>query len=310
MIPLFDLNRGPMFFPVTPYRGTGVNLDALGSHLDTGLTFSPAAVFIACGTGELHALSLDEYALVVSKAVETVARRVPVIAGTGGPLPIAQEMARLAMAAGCDGILTLPPYLVRGPMRGLVAYTRAVVTTTDLPAIVYNRPDAEYTAETAAEVAALPNVIGFKDGLGDLDLMSRIVTAVHDTFAADGRTAVFFDGLPTAELTIEAFRAIGVPAYSSAIFCFVPEVSRAFFDAVAAGDTERIRLIKQEFLIPFAELRSQLLGGAVALVKAGVELRGLATGGVRPPLADPDSSQLAVLKDLIERGLKIVAAPR
>src|SRR6478735_8689421 len=128
---------GVLFFPVTPFTAAGeVDLDKLAAHIAKGVDAGPGGVFVACGTGEFHALEAEEFTRVVRTAVEAVAGRVPVYAGAGGSV---------AQAAGADGLLLLPPYLVTMPQQGLIAYTRAVAEATTLPVIVYNRSNARYT---------------------------------------------------------------------------------------------------------------------------------------------------------------------
>ena len=150
---------GVLFFPVTPFGADGsLALDVLERHIDERLAHQPGAVFAACGTGELHALSQHEHAAVVTAACRVTAGRAPVFAGAGGPLPTAIEQARAAAQYGADGLLLLPPYLVAGPPAGLVRYVAAVAAATDLPVIVYQRGSAVFTPETAVEVARIPTV--------------------------------------------------------------------------------------------------------------------------------------------------------
>lgn len=296
-----------LFFPVTPFGADGeVALGVLTTHLEQGLAAGPGGVFVACGTGEFHALGPEEYAGVVRRAVEVTAGQVPVYAGTGGPLPLARQFAGDAASAGADGLLLLPPYLVEAPSAGLVEYTRAVAAASDLPLIVYNRGNAVYDERTAVEVARLDTVVGFKDGRGDLDLMHRIVLAVRAELG-DDKDFQFFNGLPTAEVTVAAYRAIGVDLYSSAVFCFVPELSLAFYAATERGDQETVDRILAEFFHPLVELRNRVPGYAVSLVKAAVRLRGLDVGSVRAPLVDPTPEHLAELARIVAAGVDLVA---
>lgn len=288
---------GVLFFPVTPFDGSGaVDAGVLALHVKGGLEHGPGAVFAACGTGEFHALDADEHELVVLTAVEAVNAAVPVFAGTGGPLPHAIACARRAEAAGADGLLVLPPYLVAGPGDGLVAYVEAVAAATGLPLVLYQRGGVRFTPESVARLARHPRVVGFKDGLGDLDLMQRIVLAVR---AEAGEGFLFFNGMPTAEQTQAAYRAIGVPLYSSAVFCFAPHVSTAFHHALATGDDATRTRLLAEFFTPLVRLRDQVPGYAVSLVKAAVRLRGLDAGAVRPPLTDPSPAHLDQLRQLL-----------
>jgi 5-dehydro-4-deoxyglucarate dehydratase len=299
---------GVLFFPVTPFTPSGaVNLQAFGEHLRTGLAAGPGGVFAACGTGEFHALDPEEYAQLVRTAVEVTEGRVPVFAGAGGPLPLARRFATAAREAGADGLLLMPPYLVSGPQTGLVAYTRAVAEAGDLPLIVYHRGTARFDAASAAEVARVDQVVGLKDGVGDLENMTRIVRSVRGALRGSGKSFQFFNGLPTAEATVPAYRGIGVRLYSSAVFCFAPEISLAYYEAVDKGDDALVDRFLTEFFHPLAGLREQVPGYAVSLVKAGVRLRGLDVGGVRPPLADPSPEHLGQLRRITEAGLALCA---
>ncbi|MEZ0072323.1 5-dehydro-4-deoxyglucarate dehydratase [Planotetraspora sp. GP83] len=295
---------GILFFPVTPFTADGrLDEEALRRHVDEGVRAGAGGVFAACGTGEYNALGLDEYERVVRVSVETVAGRVPVLSGAGGALPFARACAETAAGAGADGLLLLPPYLVTAPVSGLVRYIRDVSSATDLPSIVYQRGNARFTPDAVVELAGLPNIMGFKDGLGDLDQLQRIVLAVRD---ATDREFAFFNGLPTAEMTVMAYRGIGVNLYSSAVFCFAPEVALGFYKAVTAGDDDLARRLLAEFYRPLVELRDLVPGYAVSLVKAGVTLRGLNAGVVRPPLIDAAPEHIAQLERLIARGSEIV----
>ena len=242
---------GVLFFPVTPFTESGeVDLAKLAEHVAKGVDAGPGGVFVACGTGEFHALEAGEFADIVRTAVEVTGGRVPVYAGAGGSVAQAKVFARVAAQAGADGLLLLPPYLVSMPQEGLVAYTREVAEATDLPLIVYNRANARYTEASAVEVAQFPTVVGFKDGTGDIDRVARIVRAVTDALAPSGKPFQFFNGLPTAEVSQQAYRAIGVTLYSSATFAFAPELALAFYEALERNDEATDRRAAARVLPP------------------------------------------------------------
>ena len=293
-----------LFFPITPYRSDGeVDLDELAAHVKRGVDAGAGGVFVACGTGEFSALEPGEYADVVRAAVEVVGGRVPVFAGAGGPVRTARRFTDLAADAGADGVLLLPPYLAEASGAGLVAYV-AAASREDLPAIVYNRANDRFTEDTAVAVSRLEQVIGFKDGAGDLDLMIRIVRAVRD--ARGDAPFHFFNGLPTAEVTQRAYRAIGVPLYSSAAFAFAPRVALAYYEALEKGDDGTLDALERAFYHPLARLRQKGAGYAVSLIKAGVELTGHASGGVRPPLAEVSPAHREELARILEAGQAVI----
>ncbi|MFF4797744.1 5-dehydro-4-deoxyglucarate dehydratase [Streptomyces sp. NPDC001351] len=299
-----SIPSGPLFFPVTAYGPDGsVDLDVYRAHVRRGVEGGAAAVFACCGTGEFHALTPEEFEACVRVAVEAADGRVPVLAGAGYGTALAVRYARVAEAAGADGLLAMPPYLVVAGQEGLLRHYREVAAATALPVIVYQRDNAVFTPESVVELARTDGIIGFKDGLGDLDLMQRIVSAVRTEAPGD---FLYFNGLPTAEQTQLAYRAIGVPLYSSAVFCFAPEIALAFHRALESGDIATAHRLLDGFYRPFVELRAQGRGYAVALVKAGVRLRGLDVGEVRPPLHEPTEDHLKQLAELIERGYALL----
>ncbi|MYS89096.1 MULTISPECIES: 5-dehydro-4-deoxyglucarate dehydratase [Streptomyces] len=299
--------HGVLFFPVTPFAADGsLDEERLAQHIESGVTAGAGGVFVACGTGEFHALSADEIERATRVAVRTTAGRVPVFAAAGGPVPVARDQAARVERAGADGILLLPPYLVGAPQQGLLRYVREVTAATHLPVVFYQRGTARLTADTAAEIAALPGVVGLKDGVGDIERMHRVVRAVRAVPGTEDFQ--FFNGLPTAEMTAPAYRDIGVDLYSSAVFAFAPEIALAFHRALAEGDEPLVSRLLDEFYGPLVALRDEVPGYAVSLVKAGVTLRGLDVGGVRAPLLDPTAEHIARLSKLIDRGLEVVGA--
>ncbi|MEV3970619.1 5-dehydro-4-deoxyglucarate dehydratase [Streptomyces sp. NPDC050698] len=299
--------HGVLFFPVTPFAADGsLDEERLAQHIESGVAAGAGGVFVACGTGEFHALSTDEIERATRVAVTTTAGRVPVLAAAGGPTPVAREQAARVERAGADGILLLPPYLVSAPQQGLVRYVEEVSADTGLPVVFYQRGTARLTAKTAAEIAALPGVVGLKDGIGDIERMHRIVRAVRAVPGAEDFQ--FFNGLPTAEMTAPAYRGVGVELYSSAVFAFAPEIALAFHRALAEGDDALVSRLLDEFYGPLVALRDEVPGYAVSLVKAGVTLRGPDVGGVRAPLLDPTPEHIARLAKLLDHGLEVVAA--
>ena len=297
---------GVLFFPVTPFAEDGsVDVALLKEHITSRLPFGPGGVFPACGTGEFHALSLEEIRTVVTAAVEAVAGAVPVVSGAGGPLGHAIAAAKAAEEAGADALLVLPPYLVTGPTDGVVAYVEAVAAASSLPVIVYHRGTAKFTAEAITRLTANPKVVGFKDGIGDVGLAQEIVSAIN----ASGRTDfALFNGLLTAELTQGAYRGLGIPLYSSAAFAMAPEIAKAYYDAYISGDEDRRHALLEGFYAPLVRLRDQTPGFGVSLIKAGLRLAGLPVGPVRPPLVDPTEEQLLELKAILAKGHELAGS--
>jgi 5-dehydro-4-deoxyglucarate dehydratase len=299
---------GLLSFPLTPFTADDkVDLDVFAEHVSRQIEAGPTGLFVACGTGEYTALSLAEYRDVVTTAVRVAAGRVPVFAGTGGGPQQARDFALTAAESGADALLLLPPYLVACTPEGLVRHVAHVADATALPLVVYQRANAILDPAAAVALLDVPTVVGIKDGRGDVDAMLRLVIAVRTSGHPRAAEFGFLNGLPTAEMSVQAYQAIGVESYSSAVLCFAPDIATAFYRAVTAGDQATVQALLASFYLPFVALRDKVPGYAVALVKAGARLSGLNVGPVRPPLVDASDEHVEQLAAIIERGRAVLA---
>jgi 5-dehydro-4-deoxyglucarate dehydratase len=269
--------------------------DPYRSHLSWILEAGPSGVFAAGGTGEFFSLSPDEVEAVTRAAVAVVDGKLPVIAGAGYGTAIATDLCKRAQRAGADGVLLLPPYLLNASQQGLAAHVEAVCKSTPLGVIVYNRDNAILEADTVARLCErCPNLVGLKDGVGDIELMVR-------TRALLGDRLIYLGGLPTAELFARPYLAMGVPTYSSALLNFMPKFARGFYRAVRSEDLQAIEAGLRDFVLPYTTIRNRSRGYAVSIVKAGARIVGRSGGPVRPPLTELDAKSYADLEALIAR---------
>ncbi|WP_330267008.1 5-dehydro-4-deoxyglucarate dehydratase [Streptomyces griseorubiginosus] len=294
--------RGVLSFPLTSFHDDGtLDPDGFRAHVAARIATAPGAVFPACGTGEFFSLDEDEYRQVVTITVEEAGGRVPVVAGIGYGWAQAVRFARIAEDAGADALLVLPHYLVAAPQDGLVAQLEQIAARTRLPLIAYQRGQVAFGLDAFRRIARIPGVIGLKDGHSDLDRLQRLTLAAPEDF-------LFFNGAATAEIQARAYATVGVPAYSSAVHAFAPEIADAFFTALRDGDDGTVDKLLRDFYVPLVELRDRVPGYAVSLVKAAARLRGHPVGPVRAPLTDPTAADLADLRQLLTTGLDLVGA--
>lgn len=290
------LGSNLLAFPITPYdEDLELDMGAYRQHLSWMLQYEPAGIFAAGGTGEFFSLSPVEVAEITAATVAEVAGRMPVLAGVGYGRAIALDMARRAEAAGADGILLLPPYLISASQDGLAEHIEAVCRATGLGVIVYNRDNAIVTADTLARLCErCPNLVGYKDGVGDLELMVRIENRIGDRL-------LYVGGLPTAEVFALPYLTMGVTTYSSALFNFLPNFAVSFHEAVRRYDTTAVSQGLREFVLPYTAIRNRGKGYAVSIVKAGAKVIGRSNGLLRPPLSELDQQSMPDLTALIER---------
>ena len=289
------MSSGLLSFPVTDFDAQG-NFNALSyaARLEWLAPYGATALFAAGGTGEYFSLYGDEYGQIIKTAVDTCRGKVPIIAGAGGPTRTAIAHAQEAERLGAHGILLLPHYLTEASQEGLIAHVEQICKSVQFGVIVYNRDRTKFTPESLTILAdRCPNLIGFKDGMGNIELMSSIYMKMGDRFA-------YLGGLPTAEVYAAAYKALGTPVYSSAVFNFIPRTAMQFYEAVRADDmTTQHQLLKQ-FFMPYLKIRNRVEGYGVSIIKAGATLVGHGAGPVRAPLSDLKPGEMDELKALID----------
>ncbi len=172
---------------ITPFRGGQVDEDALRSlverQIDAGIDG-----LVPCGsTGESATLSHLEHRRVVEIVIETVAGRIPVIAGAGSnSTREAIELTMHAKEAGAQGALLLSPYYNKPTQEGIYAHYAAVAEETAFPIIVYNIPGrtaSNISAETVGRLASLDKIVGIKEASGDLDQIAHVIARSPADFA-------------------------------------------------------------------------------------------------------------------------------
>lgn len=286
---------GLLSFPVTDFDAEGnFNKASYQRRLDWLMPYGACALFAAGGTGEFFSLGKEEYCEVIRAAVDVCQTDVPIIAGTGYGTRTAIEYAVEAEKLGASGILILPHYLIEADQEGLRRHVTAICKAVSIGVIVYNRGVCRLNAKTLARMAEdCPNLVGFKDGFGDIELMMSIRSELGSRFS-------YIGGLPTAEVFAPACKAMGMSTYSSAVFNFIPRTATEFYAAVESGDTETVDRLLKDFFFPYLAIRNRGAGYAVSIVKAGARLVNRDAGPVRSPLVDLSPGEHEELKALID----------
>jgi 5-dehydro-4-deoxyglucarate dehydratase len=296
------VGSGLLSFPVTHFnQDLSFNEGAYREHVEWLSGYDAAALFAAGGTGEFFSLSPSEVPQVV-RAAKAAAGNTPIISGAGYGTALAVEIAKNAEKAGADGILLLPPYLMFAEQAGLITHVKAVCDAVGIGVIVYNRDNAILTAESLEKLCEMcPNLIGFKDGVGDVDKVIEITTRLKDRL-------VYIGGMPTHEAYAQAYFAAGVTTYSSAVFNFVPDLAQQFYSALRAGEQSTVDQILKSFFFPLVALRNRKKGYAVSIIKAGLKAVGRDPGPVRPPLTDLTTEEVSMLEHILQVNKRQVAA--
>ncbi|SLN23822.1 putative 5-dehydro-4-deoxyglucarate dehydratase [Aquimixticola soesokkakensis] len=288
------LGSGLLSFPVTPFDADNkFARDPYQKHVDWLAGFDAPVLFAAGGTGEFFSLAPDEIPAIVQAAKES-AGNTAIVSGCGYGTEMAVSIAKNVEKVGGDGILLLPHYLIDAPQEGLYNHVKTVCQSVGFGVMVYNRDNAVLQPDTLARLCdECPNLVGFKDGTGDIGLVRQVTATMGDRLT-------YLGGMPTAELFAEAYLGAGFTTYSSAVFNFVPALANRFYEALRAGDTATCEQILRDFFYPFMALRGRRKGYAVAAIKAGVRLAGFDAGPVRAPLDDLTKEEEDILARLIE----------
>jgi 5-dehydro-4-deoxyglucarate dehydratase len=289
------VSSGLLSFPVTDFDAQGeFNAKGYAERLEWLAPYGASALFAAGGTGEYFSLAGTEYGQIIKTAVDTCRGKVPIIAGAGGPTRNAIAHAQEAERLGAHGVLLLPHYLTEAGQEGLIAHVEQVCKSVKFGVIVYNRNVCKLTPESLATLAdRCPNLIGFKDGVGDIELMMSIYLKMGERFS-------YLGGLPTAEVYAAAYKALGTPVYSSAVFNFIPKTAMDFYEAVRSDDHATQHRLLKDFFMPYLDIRNKGQGYAVSIVKAGARLVGHGAGPVRAPLTDLKPAEMEQLGALIK----------
>jgi 4-hydroxy-tetrahydrodipicolinate synthase len=276
---------------VTPFKGDGsVNFDRfreLAQHL---VENGSDGVVVAGSTGESPTLTDDERLELFRVAVEALEGRGTVVAGTGTySTAHSVHLTREAHELGVDGLLVVTPYYNKPPPRGIVAHFRAVAEVSDRPVIVYNIPGRvviNIEPETIAELAQIPTVRAVKQANDDLDQARRIVSETGlDLYAGDDNLIFPF---------LELGGIGGICVHTHVAGPQVKAMVRAFRD----GDTDTARRLDQELAPTYDLLKVQTNPIAI---KAALNLLGHDVGGLRLPLVEANDTEIARVRDCLER---------
>jgi 5-dehydro-4-deoxyglucarate dehydratase len=285
--------RGVISFPVTPFKADySLDLDGLRRNLRSLLRHPVCAVVAAAGTGELYSLSPAEHLAAVKATVEEVNDRVPVLAGTGFNPTIAAELARQAAVAGVSGILAFPPYYPSPDDQGVIAYYRGIAEATPLALLIYSRDWFSASPALVEQLAQIPNLIAWKDGQGDLRRLQMIRQRVGDRLHWIGGAG---------DDMVPGYYSIGIRTYTSSIANVAPKLSLRLHELASAGPSVELARLMEELVIPLYALRARRKGYEVSVMKAMMDMIGLAGGPVRPPLVDLRPDDLESLRAMMER---------
>jgi 5-dehydro-4-deoxyglucarate dehydratase len=291
--------QGAIAFPVTPFADDlSVDLAGFRRNLQVMLAHPLVAIVAPGGTGEMYSLTAEEHLAVTRAAVEECDGRVPVISGVGFNAAIATAQARQAAAAGASGILAFPPYYPQADDDGLFEYYRRIGEATTLGLLIYSRDWVHPTPAAVARLASgIPTLVAWKDGQGDIRRLQAIRGHV-------GGRLHWIGG--AGDDMVPAYYSTGIRAFTSSIATIAPAISVQLHQAASAGDTATLEPLMRDLIIPLYAMRARRRGYEVTVMKALMNLMGLAGGRVRPPLPELDAQHLSEVRAMAAKWAAVV----
>src|SRR5713226_7868447 len=233
--------RGSYTPVITPFRDGKVDLEKFAALVERQVREGSHGVVVTGTTAEPSSLTIDERSELARVAVGTVAKRIPVIAATGSQsLAETMEITARAEKAGADALLVVTPYYIKPSQRGLIEYFVEIGKRTDLPLMIYHIPGRAAVSVTPATVAKiaerLPNLVGLKQAVSDLDFLT-------ETLALLGKDFRIFCGLEALSLPM---LVIGAAGLMNAVGNLVPARIAELCEAVERGDLAEARRLHFE----------------------------------------------------------------
>jgi len=289
---------GVIAFPITPFaKDLSLDLAGLRKNLERLLAHKVSALVAAGGTGEMYSLTPAEHLAVIRATVEVAKGSVPVIAGVGFGYQLAADLARAAADAGVDGILAFPPYFPNAEDEGLLNYYGAIAAATSRGLLIYSRDWAHFMPRMVDQLAAIPSLIAWKDGHGDIRRLQSLIDRVGDRLQWIGGAG---------DDMVAAYYSIGLRAYTSSIATVAPRLSLRLHELAAGNSRDELWELMQRCVIPLYSIRSRRKGYEVSTMKVLMDLAGLHGGPARPPLVMVSAAEREELQAILESWLEFL----
>ncbi|OXT09353.1 4-hydroxy-tetrahydrodipicolinate synthase [Thermoanaerobacterium thermosaccharolyticum] len=277
---------------VTPFTEDGVNFNKLEELLEWHIKEGTDAVIICGTTGESSTMTEKERMDAIKFAVDKVAGRIPVIAGTGSnSTKHSIELSQYASSVGADALLVITPYYNKTTQAGLVKHFTEIAKNVDKPIIIYNVPSRtgmNVKPETYLEICKyVDNVVGVKEASSDIVQIAEIARIMGDKFE-------IYSGNDDQVVPILSLGGIGVISVTANI---VPKKIHDMVMLYLNGDIETARKLQLE-LNPLNS--AMFIETNPIPIKTAMNLMGFGVGPLRLPLVDMSEKNLDTLKSTLK----------
>jgi len=284
---------GSLVAIVTPMFEDGrLDLDALKKLIDFHVDAGTDGIVIVGTTGESPTVNVDEHCLLIKTTVEHVAKRVPVIAGTGANSTAeAIELTAKAKSLGADACLLVAPYYNKPSQEGLYQHFKAVAEAVAIPQILYNVPGrtgCDLTNDTVVRLTQVPNIVGIKDATGGIERGTDLLLRVPAEFAV-------YSGDDATSLALMLLGGKGVISVTANV---APQLMHEMCVHALNGDIVAAKAANAKL---FALHQKLFVEANPIPVKWVLQQMGLIETGIRLPLVNLSSQYHAVLRSAMQQ---------
>jgi 4-hydroxy-tetrahydrodipicolinate synthase len=285
--------KGSLVAIVTPmHEDESLDIDALKKLIDFHVAQGTDGIVIVGTTGESPTVNVDEHCLLIETTVAHVAKRIPVIAGTGAnSTQEAIELTTHAKNLGADACLLVAPYYNKPPQEGLYQHFATVANAVDIPQILYNVPGrtgCDIHNDTVLRLAEIPNIVGIKDATGGIERGTDLLLRVPKDFAV-------YSGDDATSLSLLLLGGHGVISVTANV---APKLMHELCEKAMVGDVAAARMINAKL---FALHQKLFVEANPIPVKWVLQQMGMIKSGIRLPLVNMSKQYHEILRNAMKQ---------
>jgi len=271
---------------VTPFTNDGIDFDKFGELIEFHIANKTDAIIVCGTTGEASTMLTEEHKSAIKYTVEKVAKRIPVIAGTGSNNTAeAIDLSTYAESVGADGLLLVTPYYNKTTQKGLLLHFEEIAKAVKIPIVLYNIPGRTgglaFSIETLKKLAKLPNINAVKEASGDLAFAAKIAAETD---------LILYSGNDDIIVPVMSLGGVGV---ISVVANILPAETHDICEKYLSGD---VKASRDTFLKMLDLVNSLFVEVNPIPIKTAMNLLGYNVGKLRMPLCDMEEKNLETLK--------------
>lgn len=282
---------------ITPFTEDGVNFEEFRKMIEFQISEGVDSIIVCGTTGESSTMTTEEKKETIKFAIDVAAKRIPIIAGTGGNCTkSAIEMSKYAESVGADAVLVVTPYYNKTTQEGLIAHYKAIAEAISIPVVLYNVPSRtglNITPATCLELSKIENIVAIKEASGNISQVAEIASLCGDNLA-------IYSGNDDQVLPILSLGGLGVISVLSHI---IPKDVHNMVENFFNGNIKEATRLQLDTL----KLTSALFSEVNPIpVKAACNMMGFNVGIPRLPLIEmSDAGKERLKSEMVNYGIKV-----